>query len=210
MGKLIELLNILSPTLQGDYVSSFLGFLQTYKDHITNKNLEETLIKLETKINSSLLNGNLPELNNEDSNLMLSFLEEMKFIYTIEKQECITNLITNMLYEKRNGQFELYTYQVVFEQLKQMYDPEILLFKEIHSKNETLTCYKDNDVHFLSSQELTSLDEYSTYKVKRLENLAFLEKGTGFVAVDSNGEFIYNQTYFNTFYNKACTLLYEE
>ncbi|MFJ7841875.1 hypothetical protein ACIQXG_20840 [Lysinibacillus sphaericus] len=45
--------------------------------------------------------------------------------------------------------------------------------------------------------------------MKKLENLAFLENITGFIAVDTNGEFNYNKTYFNTFYNKVCSLLYE-
>ncbi|WP_312130566.1 hypothetical protein [Lysinibacillus capsici] len=207
----LELMNIFTDLLQeGPSLTNILNLIQTYKDHVSNKNLEECLLIMKTKINHSVLNGKLPELGQEDNNLMLSMFEEMQEIYTEVKRDCIINLVVNMLHEKNNGTFQLYTYQVIFDQLKQMYDPEILLFKEIHSKVDTLTCFineKKNKKH-LSSTELLKLNEYDSYRLRKIENLAFLENVTGFIAVDINGEYIYNKTYFDTFYNKVCTLLY--
>lgn len=89
------------------------------------------------------------DLEPGDNNLILSIFEEMQDTYTEVKRDCITTFVTTMLYEKKNGTFQLYTYQVIFDQLKQMYDPEILLFKEIYANNEKLTCYKSNDAQHL-------------------------------------------------------------
>lgn len=208
----LELMNIFTDLLQeGPSLTNILNLIQTYKDHVSNKNLEECLLIMKTKINHSVLNGKLPELGQEDNNLMLSMFEEMQEIYTEVKRDCIINLVVNMLHEKNNGTFQLYTYQVIFDQLKQMYDPEILLFKEIHSKVDTLTCFinEEKNKKHLSSTELLKLNEYDSYRLRKIENLAFLKNVTGFIAVDINGEYIYNKTYFDTFYNKVCTLLYE-
>lgn len=131
---IVNLMNVLTPILQGDAISAISNGLQIYQDQISKNNLDNCLSILETKINHTIFNGDLPVLESTEHNLMLSVLVEMQSTYTIEKQECIANLITNMLYEKKNGTFDLYTYQVVFDQLKQMFDPEISLLLAIYSK----------------------------------------------------------------------------
>lgn len=218
MAKKQEILNtaaditkdILIPILLGGPTpSNIWSTIQGYNNNLKSKNIDDCLLILQDKMKNSILDGQLPDLEPGDNNLMLSIFEEMQDTYTQVKRDCISTLVTNMLYEKKNGTFQLYTYQVIFDQLKQMYDPEIMLFKEIYANNETLTCYESSDAQHLSTTELLKLNEYSSYRLKKLENLAFLENITGFIAVDTNGEFNYNKTYFNTFYNKVCSLLYE-
>ena len=211
---IVNLMNVLTPILQGDAISAISNGLQIYQDQISKNNLDNCLSILETKINHTIFNGDLPVLESSEHNLMLSVLVEMQSTYTIEKQECIANLITNMLYEKKNGTFDLYTYQVVFDQLKQMFDPEISLLLAIYSNKDSLWINKNNNT-LLSVKKIRGLEEYSEYRIQKLENLAFLKSSTGFGSLDDNresnhGEYVYNKQYFNTFYNKVCTLLYNE
>ncbi|MGG2053119.1 hypothetical protein ABFY48_01880 [Lysinibacillus pakistanensis] len=207
-------LNIFGAVVDGLSLN-FLGFMQRITTDIKLKNLEKNLQTLNEKVNNSILDGKLPVLIHEDNNLMLSLLEEMSSTYTEVKRECITNLVANMLYEKKHGTFQIYTYQVIFDQFKQMFDPEILLLKEINLN------YKDllrkeivGNKDILSLNAISKLEQYDLYRLKKLENLVFVKEDFGHGSerdTDEHiyGEYIYNEKYINTFYYKACTLLYE-
>ncbi|WP_025114181.1 hypothetical protein [Lysinibacillus fusiformis] len=187
----------------------FLNLFRTISSDIKTKNLETNLQTLKCKVHGTILNGELPSLSEDDNNLMLSLLEEMQSIYTEVKRECITNLVTNMLCEKKRGTFQIYTYQVIFDQFKQMYDPEILLLKEIYEKHDELLKKEivgNEDV--LSLDAISQLKEYDLYRLKKLENLVFVNETFNRGSEKDSGEFYYNEKYFETFYNKVCTLIY--
>lgn len=61
----------------------------------------------------------------------------------------------------------------------------------------------------LSMDAIRQLKEYSLYRLKKLENLVFINETFGHGSERDSGEYYYNESYFNTFYNKACTLIYE-
>lgn len=202
--------DLIIPLILGGFdPSNLYSSIQGYNNNLKSKNIEDCVQILQEKVKKSILDGKLPELNHKDNNLMISMFEEMQETYTEVKRDCITNLVVNMLHEKKNGTFQLYLYQVLLDQLKQMFDPEISLLKVIYANKDSLWAIENNKT-LLSIKKISEFVEYSEYRIKKLENLAFLKLNTGFSAgVDSMGEYRYNSEYFNVFYNKACTVLYE-
>lgn len=210
MKSLKEIRNFIIPLLLGGPTpANVWNTLQAHQTDIKIRNIEQCISILNNKIKNFIFNSELPDLSQEESNLVMTIIEEMQETYTEVKQDCITNLIANMMYEKKNGTFELYTYQVVLDQLNQMFDPEILLLKVIYKNKDSLWTFDISDT-LLSVNKISKYDEYSAYRIKKLENLAFLKLNTGLASGgDSMGEYSYNSEYFNTFYTKACTLLYD-
>ncbi|AVK96754.1 hypothetical protein FCT18_19760 [Lysinibacillus sphaericus] len=119
MAKKQEILNTTADITKDILIPIILGGPTPLK----SKNIDDCLLILQDKMKNYILDGQLPDLEPGDNNLILSIFEEMQDTYTEVKRDCITTFVTNMLYEKKNGTFQLYTYQVIFDQLKQMYDP---------------------------------------------------------------------------------------
>ncbi len=127
MAKKQEILNTTADITKDILIPIILGGPTPLK----SKNIDDCLLILQDKMKNSILDGQLPDLEPGDNNLILSIFEEMQDTYTEVKRDCITTFVTNMLYEKKNGTFQLYTYQVIFDQLKQTLMANLIITKLI-------------------------------------------------------------------------------